>query len=1077
MKHTKKRLLAFLLVLAMGIGLVPLAALTVGAEAAVVEAITVNEDRVIQDLDWSTAYVASPYHAEGKTGQVIKRWNGAYRLSEIVSVPKAGTTLVWTDPVSVGALDEGQYFLTSWKSTGENKWELDLQGTNLVAAGLTTNAHQIYNETEQTVTYMYTTTSDNETIRFASYGYTADGEQTETAEQCPAVYALDTTFADGKVSGVTWNPGAVLPAGFGAEIDRTVEGYVYSNPIAIPKAGTTVSLDGVCAEGAYAISVWRASTNGTLELIYGCAGSTENNAWTKVTPAENEDDDPTYTYAYTSTYDNELIRICGEAGSSAPEIAYVENNAANHAPILKAAGYDPAQVGTPYMLNWNGGAVVVESETLFLGGDDYAYRFSDILPIYAAGTKVTFTDMVLSENATADELADDDFYVVSKFNGTDYTGVDSSSNVSEFVAGVMIGDTLEERRAALANGKRVYTYTTTDDDEFLRLSFCCLGNRVNGGVVAPIVYISTPGEGYYYSALEGLTVYSVMAQESLWGSSYGSETWLASLATRYGWTYADVGSYNATTTKIDPEDADILVYHAIGVESVADMDDMAEATTLTVLITDNRELASQIEALNNDYVCAICVYDLPYRVFWDYETYNEGYMSLYADNEGLNAAGHALLMPWLESLLGENYLNFGAIIENDTTVVKFVNGDNVMGMIGTSVGDRTFTAPIAPKGIDASNMFGWVGKLIAADGTETVKVFVAGTEVTVPQNSTGTFSPLCIDMDQLGGAELRVDDSSAGLRFLATVSDADYKNILTMIGEGKLGGATVTLGTLIVPQQYVIDMGGTLTHASLAEAKLESVDVTSDITAGEGGALNWYKFDGTYGYLAGSIDRILENNYNTKFVGRAYAKLTVDGADYYVYANDKDATGVAMYEKAIVALNDCYDAPKEGYPNEVETVKGKAYSPYTEAQRTILKGYVINVLEVKTTVDPVTGMVTAELACGEYFNANERRNIFTVVGGGNEDRLNDIFGGAPSSKVPVELPSDEFSELLQALGDDGVNVDSICVVTTPKGREASVIMCDGFELDMNDPASHCVEYTYEGRIAYLIGFSNYTVFY
>jgi hypothetical protein len=120
MKHTKKRLLAVLLVLAMALGMAPMAALTVGAESAIVDTITVDEDRAITDLEWSTAYVSSPYNADGKAGQVVKRWSGAYRLSEIVTVPKAGTTLVWTDPASVGALGEGEFFVLGDNRTNSN---------------------------------------------------------------------------------------------------------------------------------------------------------------------------------------------------------------------------------------------------------------------------------------------------------------------------------------------------------------------------------------------------------------------------------------------------------------------------------------------------------------------------------------------------------------------------------------------------------------------------------------------------------------------------------------------------------------------------------------------------------------------------------------------------------------------------------------------------------------------------------------------------------------------------------------------------------------------------------------------
>ena len=1070
MKHTKNRLLAVLLVLAMAIGMVPFAALTVGAESAIVHPITVDENRAITDLDWITAYVSSPFNADGKTGQVVKRWSGAYRLSEIVTVPKAGTTLRWTDHVAAGALSEGEYFLTSWKSVGENKWELDLTGANLVAAGLTTNANQFYDAVSQTVTYTYTTTSDNEALRFACYGYKADGELTEGPDECPAVYAYDTTFAEGAVSGATWNLGAIVPEGFGAAQDHTVEGYTYSNPILIPAAGTTLSWNATCTAEAYAITVWRAAKNGTLEFVYGCEGSDEDNAWTKVTVTEAEGEEPvtTYTYSYTSSFDNEFIRICAQGG--APAITCVENNAANHAPILQAAGYDPAQIGTPYMLKWYSGLLTTAGDRFIHAGDDSAYRVSDVLPVYAAGTTVTFTDMVLGEDASADDFADENVYVVARFDGAAYTGV-YASKVDTMTAGVMMGDTLENREAALANGKRVYAYTTTETDEYLRLSYCCFGNKVNGGVVAPIIYINAPGEGHYYNALEGLTVYSVWGQETFWGDSYGSDTWLSALAARYGWSYLNVNA--DTDNGVKPEDADIVVYHTIGVESATDLEQMIGDDYLTVVITDSKELANEIERMNNDYVCAVCVYDLPYRVTGDYEAYNEGYMNLYAPETHLNAAGHTLLLPWMEAVLGDNYHIFDGIVEEGAPVIRFVNDNIVMGVIGTASGERTFTVPAAPTGVYADNMFGWVGTLTAADGTEGVRIFAAGEKVTVPQGASGVFAPLYMDMAQQSGADLHMEGEIPSLRFLAKVSEADYKNVLAMIADGKLGEATVTLGMLIVPDQYLTELDGVLTHASLAASELDSAnvtDVTSNVVADEDGALNWYDFDGTDGYVAGTLSRVRSSDQYRRFTARGYAKLTVNGVDYYIYADNSKMKSVSVYEKAMEALNDCYPRAKEGYPNEVDTVKGKMYSPYTEAQRTVLKSLVQGVAEIKTVIDSDTGMLTAELVRGEYYDANIRRECYTVVGGGS-DALTDIFyENAPGTKKQFAVQSADWNAMLQALGDDGTGVDAICVITVARGYDFHTILQGDLELEV-------VEFTTaDGTTCYLIGFSSHTPF-
>lgn len=1077
MKHTKKRLLAFFLVLAMGIGMVPMAALSVGAESAVVDQITVDENRIITDLDWSTAYVGSPYNGEGKAWETVKRWSGAYRLSEIVIVPKAGTTLIWTDhviaddPATEGdetrALGKGEFFLTSWKSVGENKWEIDRAGANLVAAGLSTNQHQVYNEVDKTVTYMYTTTSDFEAVRFASYGIRADGEFTEGVDECPAVYAYDTTFADGTVSGVTWNMGAIVPDGFDAGFDRTAQGYGYSNPILIPKAGTTLSLSGVCREDVYSISVWRTAANGTLTFLYGCRGGTENNAWTTVTTTEEEGAEPvtTYTYSYTSAYDNEFIRISGSATDGVPVVSYVEDNAANHTPILKAAGYDPAHSGIPYMLDWYSGAISVSGGGLTFGGEDYAYRFSDVLPIYAAGTTITFTDLTLGENVSADDFAKENVYTIAKFDGTGYTGL-NASNIVNFQAGVMVGDTAEEREAAKNNGKRVYTYTTTENVEYLRLSFCRYGNTVNGAVVAPIIYISAPAEGYYYNALENLTVYSAWAenaQSTYWGDTYGGDTWYTALATRYNWNYQD------NESGLKTKDADILIYHANGAESVEDLTDKMVEGTLLLVLTQNAALATEIERLNNDGICAVCVYDFPYRRTSDYMAYDEGYMNLYSTATGLNAAGHALMAPWFEGLLGEHYQNFGGITE-DGPVLKFMNGDNMVGLISTAAGERTFNAPKAPNGVYAGNMFGWVGTMKTGDGSETAMIFPAGELVKVPQNASGEFRPLYMNMDQQAGAAFRFDDgNTAGLSFLSKVNASHYNNLLDMIEAGQLGDATVSFGVLVVPQQYVVKMGGELTHAALAVAQLESMDADVSITDGQ----DILELSGTLNNLSG-ISHV------QSLTARGYAKLTLDGADYYAYANNDHVSAVTLYDEALKALNDCADNNKEGYSNLVSTLKGDKYSPYTEAQRTVLAEFVQDVIELETITDGTLHTATADLARGEYFDPNSRRNAYTVVGNGS-DTLTDIFYPyAGSAEGSFALQSDDWNELLAALGADALTIDSICVVTMANGYGVSDmggILLDGFLLDMEDPDAYCVEYNYNGVACYLIGFSNYTPFY
>ena len=147
MKRTSKRLLALLLVLTMAIGVMPFAALSVGAEETIATQIIVGEDGTIKNLVWQPGYMLSSTAPEGDkpwTAAIDGSWKQAYYYTGIMTVPAAGTTLLWIEPAVLDKngdpmlMGSDYCFLTSWVETAENIWEMDLTGVNL-KSGYTNN--------------------------------------------------------------------------------------------------------------------------------------------------------------------------------------------------------------------------------------------------------------------------------------------------------------------------------------------------------------------------------------------------------------------------------------------------------------------------------------------------------------------------------------------------------------------------------------------------------------------------------------------------------------------------------------------------------------------------------------------------------------------------------------------------------------------------------------------------------------------------------------------------------------------------------------------------------------------------
>ena len=1065
MKRTKTRLLTLLLVLTMVIGMLPLAVLSVAAQGTV-DSISVGEDGAINDLDWNPGYMLSETAPEGDElwTVVAGSWEQAYYYTDIVRIPAAGTTLIWSEPVSLGVGDvpmlmgEDYCFVTSWKETAENVWEINKLGANIKSA-----ANYTYDAATQTVIYTYTTTQDNEALRFGCYGGQADGSVASNPGECPQIYAFAPAFnaEEGIVENVKWLGGYVGSysdvQGFANAICYGAEGYIYTAPIMVSKAGTTILFNAAAStSNIYAFSAWGVAGDGRLEMIYGCPGGDSNSAWLTV-DAQNG----SYTYAYTTSYDNEIVRLsCSKSGEEAPVVRYVENNESEIAPTLKAAGYDPAIGGTPYILPWYEGAISADTNTVVPGNNNY--RYSDVLTVYGKGTKVTFVDVTVNADVGADGFIGESALVFGKFSNASDT-----ATILDSVAGL----TQAEREMAAAAGKKVFTYTTTEDKEYLRMTIAKKGNAINGYFVAPIVYVG--GADSSYSVLSGKTIVA-LGDDNLRGGNIGdANTWLSLLASRYDMNYYNYSINGSILTDVeigapcvvesyesmvdnadvvvlaagkndylnrenpnmimgDPSSDDPTVYYG-AVKAVVDglMEKYPDAVIVCVAAWEEdsyvEALASYAEALNSDRVCVIRPYEQMSAFMQD-----DVLMQEFNGIKLPNVMGNRLVLPLFERMIGDTYLNYHG------QGVKFMVGETVVDAHGTSMKDVEMIAPQPTDAVSAENMFGWYGVVTNGQNTKVMLIRV-GEAVTFEQGDVAIFEPLTLDIRQVSDPTLRlVNNTVGGLRFLSGVSKAGYQQMLDMIANGDLEDATLSFGTLIAAHNDVLEMDGGLTHAALAGGLYDIEDVPFKLILNAAGNTVWYQENEEFGYIAGTVSDIAAEQNATAFIAAGYVKLTFEGEDYYAYANNTNKKGTSIYELAIEALNDVSTERDSDHKLQI----GKnLYSAYSLSDRKILRTFVDNVVALKTSED---GLM-AELIAYENYDPNSNWEVvlFTEADG-------------------------IWPTLIEQLGN--ANVEVVCMLVPIQGMNPSAaggILLDGFTLD-------CEEIQYAGSAYYLIGFSEYS---
>lgn len=511
-----------------------LPAIPVSAETGAAE-ITI-ENGAVSNIQWNIGYVGSSTNVKGNVNKIATSENASstYRYTDVFTVPKAGTTLSWSD--STKPVSEGAYIVSSWKLAG-SEWVIDLDGTNI--AGGTANNNDIITEVGSVTTYTYTTAKDNEHLRLCCFGTVgvADG---------PTVRAGNSVVSEsGTLDNILWFSGYVGSNQHNNANSRDAialgkELYSYSAPILLAKAGTTIqfsvtkdsTITQFASHNAYVFSIWERESDSSFAFGYGMAGNTTaNTAWQTISG-------DTCTYFYKSSYDNEYIRLCYRSEAAAntlptttPAVTVTENGSGDA--ILSLAYYDPANYEYIRSVKWNDSYVGSDTNTSctnkILSVEDKDkpksdYKYSDIITVYGKGSLVMFTD-------SSTGFCSNSAYCISSWESSDntLTTVDTT--------GSNIKGEDSSHYTINPDGSRTYYYYTTKDVEYLRL---CLrsdgGNRgtvntsTSSSFIEPSVYVTaaatlvTWNPGYYIlgnpDADWGDGLYSVNKNTSFTYSSY-----------------------------------------------------------------------------------------------------------------------------------------------------------------------------------------------------------------------------------------------------------------------------------------------------------------------------------------------------------------------------------------------------------------------------------------------------------------------------------------------------------------------------------------------------------------------------
>lgn len=490
-----KKIVSAMLLAAMVLAMIPAALLGVFAA-----------ERTELELKWNVGYVGSNTNEYNKNKVAVGGGGGSWQYTDVFTVPKAGTKIVFDLEKSAIPTNSVHVFST-WKQV-DGQWVMDLDGANVIGSASFDFIGQKGGH------YEFVTDRDNQNIRLCTKKgtfkvYAEATTDKSTLQQLRDMEFTSTFAGNGIVEGIKWFCGYASSDtntnGSAKETKYYSKDYAVSNLIRVPKAGTKIS---------YTIKM-PSTTNALYNAftVYKLDGDryTYDYGYAATNTLTCSGNNP-YTFSYITAKDNEVIRL-----SCRPNLGYntifldkgpveVKWEATTEKPTAgtkqETVWPDPellslvtgaALIGDKLELKWERGYIGsqyqdnADKRLRFVpGGADSVYYTSALFTVPKAGTTIYFFDQNFTD-FDGGKYTSTSALAVSHWKDIFGDGTELAFDSSkEYLTGC------EVYQLDLTDKYRAYAYTTTEKNEKIRLCLRYAPIYAAEDAKIPPVYLVAP---------------------------------------------------------------------------------------------------------------------------------------------------------------------------------------------------------------------------------------------------------------------------------------------------------------------------------------------------------------------------------------------------------------------------------------------------------------------------------------------------------------------------------------------------------------------------------------------------------
>lgn len=478
-------------------------------------------------VTWNVGYVGSKTNSNVKNG--IQAGSANWIYSDVITIPTAGTKLSFD--LTAGYPTTSVWLFSEWKKTGD-AWVFDETGAHI--SGVSNREFIGQHPTAGGLSYEYITDHDNQSIRICLQKtagnpkvYTEATTDKSTKQQLADIEFTATLTNDGKITGLKWFNGyassAVNTNGSKCEYKYDSAEYAFSNMFTVPTPGTKIT---------YTIS--QSTNNGfnaftRYKLVNGVYVYDDGFDSTDTMVKSGN------TYTYVTEKANEVLRICVRPKKSYSTI-YVDEpiavswTATNEKGTIAKKATQTTEWPAAELISMKTGAPLIGTEVKDLKwvsgyiGSQYhgtasfrytspsnAYYYtSDAFNVPKAGTTVYFFDQ------TFNDFGDSKYASTSALTVSHWTAVGTGGQLNKTKAYFTGCDAYSLEITA---DYRVYSYTTTEDNEIIRLCLRLAPVFSTEKAIIPPVYLVEPTD-FDAEQPESTIVSGTRAAAKLFDGSY-----------------------------------------------------------------------------------------------------------------------------------------------------------------------------------------------------------------------------------------------------------------------------------------------------------------------------------------------------------------------------------------------------------------------------------------------------------------------------------------------------------------------------------------------------------------------------